>query len=513
MVAPPAWEAEAHFEPDCEVVAGVSATPTRKRHWRGEASMFLNCATTQDVLKSIKDNSVRMVDLRFADLPGTWQHFSVPPSALNEDAISEGIGFDGSSIRGFQEIQESDMLVVPDPTTAFLDPFTTETTLVLICNVRDPVTGQSYSRDPRYVAQKAEDHLKRIGVADVSYFGPEAEFFIFNDVRYGQGMNYAYHEVDSTEGIWNSGEEEGPNLGHKPRQKEGYFPVPPVDSTHDVRSEMALTMESLGIPIEAHHHEVATAGQAEIDMRFTTLTRMADNLMIYKYVVKNVARKHGMTATFMPKPLFEDNASGMHVHQSIWKGTTNLFHGKQYADLSELGRFYIGGLLRHAWALCGLCAPTTNSYRRLVPGYEAPINLVHSQRNRSACCRIPMYSPNPRAKRVEFRSPDPSCNGYLAFAAMLMAGLDGIQNHIDPGKPIDKNLYDLPPAEAKEVKSTPGSLEQALDALEADHAFLLRGDVFTKDVIETWLNYKRDKEIDAIRLRPHPYEFHLYYDI
>ncbi len=324
----------------------------------------------------------------------------------------------------------------------------------MICNIRDPATGQSYSRDARYVAQKAETYLKTTGIGEAAYFGPEAEFFVFNEVRYGQGINYAMHEIDSTEGTWNTGAKEAPNLGHKPRQKEGYFPVPPVDSMQDLRTEMVLTMESLGIAIEAHHHEVATAGQAEIDMRFTTLTRMADNLMMYKYVVKNVAREHGMTATFMPKPLFEDNASGMHVHQSIWKGKTNLFHGTQYADLSELGRYYIGGLLKHAWALCGLCAPTTNSYRRLVPGYEAPINLVYSQRNRSACCRIPMYSPNPRAKRVEFRSPDPSCNGYLAFAAMLMAGLDGIQNRIDPGKPIDKNLYDLPPAEAKEVKST-----------------------------------------------------------
>jgi len=370
--------------------------------------MFLNCATAQDVLKSMKDNKVRMVDLRFADLPGTWQHFSVPSSALNEDAMSEGIGFDGSSIRGFQEIQESDMLVVPDPTTAFLDPFTTETTLVLICNIRDPLTGESYSRDPRYIAQKAEAHLKRVGVADVSYFGPEAEFFVFNDVRYGQGINYAYHEIDSKEGIWNSGKEEGPNLGHKPRQKEGYFPVPPIDSMQDLRSEMALTMESLGIPIEAHHHEVATAGQAEIDMRFTTLTRMADNLMIYKYVVKNVAHKHDMTATFMPKPLFEDNASGMHVHQSLWKGSTNLFHSdRDYANLSELARFYIGGLLRHAWALCALCAPTTNSYRRLVPGYEAPINLVYSQRNRSACCRIPIVFAEPagQARRVPHPRP------------------------------------------------------------------------------------------------------------
>src|SRR5258708_10425063 len=475
--------------------------------------MFLNCATAQDVVRSMKDNKGRMVDFRLADLPGPWQNFPAPPSALNEDAMSEGIGFDGSSIRGFQEIQESDMLVVPDPTTAFLDPFTTETTLVLICNIRDPLTGESYSRDPRYIAQKAEAHLKRVGVADVSYFGPEAEFFVFNDVRYGQGINYAYHEIDSKEGIWNSGKEEGPNLGHKPRQKEGYFPVPPIDSMQDLRTEMALTMESLGIRIEAHHHEGATAGQAEIDMRFTTLTRMADNLMMYKYVVKNVARKHGMTATFMPKPLFEDNASGMHVHQSIWKGKTNLFHGTQYAELSELGRFYIGGLLRHAWALCALFAPTPNSYRRPVPGFEAPLNLGYSHPNLSPCCPIPMYSSNPRAKRVEFRSPDPSCNGYLAFAAMLMAGLHRIQNPPDPGQPIDKNLYDLPPVEAKMVKSTPGSLSQALDALEADHAFLLRGEVFTADVLETWLTYKRKKEVDAIALRPHPHEFHLYYDI
>ena len=476
--------------------------------------MFLNCSKAEDVLKAIRDKKVQMIDLRFTDLPGIWQHFSVPPSAVDAGAFAEGVSFDGSSIRGFQEIQESDMLVVPDATTAFLDPFTQATTLVLICNIRDPVTGQTYSRDSRYVAQKAETYLKGTGKADAAYFGPEAEFFVFNDVRYGQGMNYAFHEIDSNEGIWNSRKEEAPNLGHKPRQKEGYFPVPPTDSMQDLRTEMVLTMESLGIKIEAHHHEVATAGQAEIDMRFTSLTRMADNLMLYKYVVKNVARKHDMTATFMPKPLFEDNASGMHVHQSLWKGESNLFYGEaQYAGLSELGRYYIGGLLRHAWALCGLCAPTTNSYRRLVPGYEAPINLVYSQRNRSACCRIPMYSENPRAKRVEFRTPDPSCNGYLAFAAMLMAGIDGIENRLDPGQPIDKNLYDLPAEQAKGVKSTPGSLQQALDALEADHEFLLRGDVFTKDVIETWLAYKREREVDAIALRPHPYEFHLYYDI
>jgi glutamine synthetase len=476
--------------------------------------MDLNCATSDDVLESIKDEDVQMIDLRFTDLPGVWQHFSVPPSAVDAAAMDEGIGFDGSSIRGFQEIQESDMLVVPDATTAFLDPFTPAKTMVLVCNIRDPLSGLPYSRDARHIAQKAETYLKSTRVADTSYFGPEAEFFVFNGVRYGQGMNYAFHEIESEEGHWNAGREEDPNLGHKPRPKEGYFPVPPTDSMQDLRTEMVLTMEALGIRVEAHHHEVATGGQAEIDMRFTTLTRMADHLMIYKYVVKNTARKHGMTATFMPKPLFEDNASGMHVHQSLWKGDTNLFYSAaHYAGLSELGRYYIGGLLKHAWALCGLCAPTTNSYRRLVPGYEAPINLVYSQRNRSACCRIPMYSPNPRAKRVEFRSPDPSCNGYLAFSAMLMAGLDGIENRIDPGAPIDKNLYDLPPMEAKEVRSTPGSLKEALDALEADHEFLLRGDVFTEDVIETWLGYKRKKEVDAIALRPHPYEFHLYYDI
>jgi len=476
--------------------------------------MFVDCRTAEDVLKSFKDKDVRMVDLRFADLPGTWQHFSVPPGALDADALNEGVGFDGSSIRGFKEIQESDMLVVPDPTTAFLDPFMPETTLVLICNIRDPVTGQSYSRDPRHIAQKAENHLISTNVADAAYFGPEAEFFVFDDVRYGQGINYSFHEIGSKEGIWAAGTEENPNLAHKPRQKEGYFPVPPTDSMQDLRTEMVLTLESLGVKIEAHHHEVATAGQAEIDMRFATLTRMADNLMLYKYVVKNVARKHNKTATFMPKPLFEDNASGMHVHQSLWKGDTNLFSEQSdYAGLSKLGRHYIGGLLAHAWALCAICAPTTNSYRRLVPGYEAPINLVFSQRNRSACCRIPMYSASPRAKRVEFRTPDPSCNGYLAFAAMLMAGLDGIESRIDPGAPIDKNLYDLPPLEAKMVKSTPGSLRQALDALEGDHAFLLRGDVFTKDVIETWLSYKRKQEVDAIALRPHPYEFHLYFDV
>jgi glutamine synthetase len=476
--------------------------------------MPLNCKTPEDVLKLIQDRNVRMVDLRFTDLPGIWQHFSLPPRAMSADTFVEGIGFDGSSIRGFQEIQESDMLLIPDVSTAFLDPFTEEETLVMFCNIRDPITGASYSRDARYISQKAETYLKSTGIADIAYFGPEAEFFIFDDVRYGQNTNYGYYEVDSVEGAWNSDKDEGPNLGHKPRLKEGYFPCPPTDSQQDIRTEMVLLMEELGIEVEAHHHEVGTGGQAEIDMRFNRLTKVGDNLMKYKYIVKNVARQHGMTATFMPKPLFEDNGSGMHTHQSLWNGKTNLFYSESdYAGMSELGRHYTGGLLKHARSLLALAAPTTNSYRRLVPGYEAPINIVYSQRNRSACCRIPMYSPSPNAKRIEFRPPDTSCNGYLAFAAMLMAGLDGIQNRIDPGDPIDKNLYDLPPEEAAAVESTPGSLEEALDALEADHEYLLKGDVFTQDVIDVWLDYKRKNEVDALRVRPHPHEFTMYYDI
>jgi glutamine synthetase len=476
--------------------------------------MSLNCQTPDDVLQVIKENDVQIIDLRFTDLPGVWQHFSVPTTALDAEAFEDGIGFDGSSIRGFQAIEESDMLVIPDAATAFLDPFSAAPTLVLYCNVRDPITGESYTRDARYIAQKAETYLQRTGIAETAYFGPEAEFFVFDDVRYGQGANFGFYHIDSEEGHWNAGTEQEPNLGHKPRPKEGYFPVPPTDSMQDLRSEMVITMMDLGIEIEAHHHEVATGGQGEIDMRFDSMTRMADKLMLYKYVVKNVARHHGMTATFMPKPLFEDNGSGMHVHQSLWKGDANLFFSdKDYAGMSRLGRYYIGGLLKHAAAILAFAAPTVNSYRRLVPGYEAPINLVYSQRNRSACCRIPMYSPSSKAKRVEFRPPDPSCNGYLAFSAMLMAGLDGIDNKIDPGEPIDKNLYDLPPEEAAAVESTPGSLEESLAALEADHGFLLKGDVFTPDVIETWLRYKRENEIDPIRLRPHPFEFHLYYDI
>ena len=475
--------------------------------------MLYNCAVPEDVLKAIKNDLIEVVDLRFIDLPGLWQHFSVPPSALSAESFVEGVGFDGSSIRGFQEIQESDMMVVPDPTTAFRDPFTQARTMVLICNVRDPVAQAPYSRDARYVAQKAETHLRSTAVGDTVYFGPELEFFVFNSVRYAQGTNYAFHSIAASEASWDARDANGAELGHKMRPKEGYFPVPPADALQDIRSEMVILLERIGIPIEAHHHEVAAGGQGEIDMRFAPLTHMADNVMIYKYVVKNVARRHGMTATFMPKPLFGDNASGMHCHQSLWKDGKPLFAGDGYAGTSDLMRHYIGGLLHHAHALLALCAPTVNSYRRLVPGFEAPVNLAYSARNRSAACRIPMYLPDPKAKRVEFRCPDPSCNPYLAFAAMLMAGLDGIEKRIDPGEPIDKNLYELSPDEMAALKSTPGSLEEALDALELDHAFLLKGDVFTEDVIDAHLRYKRAREVNEIRLRPHPYEFVLYYDI
>jgi glutamine synthetase len=475
--------------------------------------MAYKLKTPEDVLRTIKDDKIEMVDLRFTDLPGTWQHFSVPPSSFDADSFEDGVGFDGSSIRGFQEIQESDMLVIPDPASAFLDPFTEARTLNLICAVRDPVTGQPYSRDPRHVAQKAEIYLRASQIGDSSYFGPELEHFVFNEVRYDQSTNYGYYEIDAVEANWSAARREGPGLGHILRPKEGYFPVPPADVLQDARTEMVCTLESIGIQVEAHHHEVATGGQGEIDMRFATLTRMADNVMIYKYVVKNVAKKRGMTATFMPKPLFGDNGSGMHVHSSIWQGERPLFAGDGYAGTSAVMRHYIAGLLKHAPALLAICAPTVNSYRRLVPGFEAPVNLGYSQRNRSAACRIPMYSASPKAKRVEFRCPDPSCNPYLAFAAILMAGIDGIQNRLDPGDPIDKNLYDLPPQELAKIPSAPGSLEESLDALEKDHEFLLKGEVFSRDVIETHLNYKRAREVDELRLRPHPYEFFLYYDV
>jgi glutamine synthetase len=476
--------------------------------------MTLGCSSPEDVIKAIKDNDVQIVDLRFTDLPGMWQHTSFPATAFSADQVDEGLGFDGSSIRGFQEIQASDMLLMPDETTAFLDPFTQHRTLVLICDIRDPITKDFYPRDPRGVARKAEAYLNSTGLGDRAFFGPEAEFFVFDDVRYGQSVHYGSYSVDSVEGHWNMPEDEGPNLGYKIRPKEGYFPVPPSDTLHDLRSEMSLVMAQIGIAVECHHHEVATAGQCEIDMRFDTLVSMADSLIKYKYVVKNVAKAHGKTATFMPKPLFGDNGSGMHVHQSIWNGDTPTFGDPSgYAGLSDTCRYYIGGLLRHAPALLAFAAPTTNSYHRLVPGYEAPVNLAWSVRNRSAAVRIPMYSDSPKAKRAEFRCPDPSCNPYLAFAAMLMAGIDGIKNKIDPGDPVDKNIYDLPPEELAEIPTVPGSLGEALAALEADHEFLTEGDVFTEDFVENYIGYKREAEVDAIRLRPHPYEFVLYYDI
>jgi glutamine synthetase len=472
-------------------------------------------ASPSDVLKLGRDNGAAFIDLRFSDLPGLMQHFSMPFDEFGEEAFEEGIGFDGSSIRGFQEIQESDMILVPDPETAVMDPFRKHPTLILHTYVKDPLTGEFYSRDPRYISRKAEEYLKGTGIADTAYFGPEAEFYIFDSIRFDQNQHSAYYYIDAVEGVWNSGAEEGGrNLGYKPRYKEGYFPVPPMDHYQDLRSEMVLTLRELGIPVEVHHHEVGTAGQGEIDMGFDSLLSMADRLMLYKYVVKNVALRYGKTVTFMPKPIYQDNGSGMHVHQSLWKDDDPLFWDELgYAQLSDVARWYIGGILEHAPALLALCAPTTNSYKRLVPGYEAPVNLVYSQRNRSAAVRIPLYSKSPKSKRIEFRCPDPSCNPYLAFPALLMAGLDGIQNKIDPVDPVDKDLYDLPPEELAEVPQVPGSLEASLDALEVDHDFLLQGGVFTEDVIEHWIDYKRVREVDEIRLRPHPWEFYLYYDI
>ncbi|HTX52208.1 MAG TPA: type I glutamate--ammonia ligase [Candidatus Baltobacteraceae bacterium] len=469
--------------------------------------------TPKDVMKFSKEQGAKFVDLKFMDYPGMWQHFTVPIVNLEESSFEEGFGFDGSSIRGWQAIHASDMLVVPDAGSAVMDPFTAAPTLSLICNILDPITKEKYTRDPRNIAQKAEAYLKSTGIADTAYFGPEAEFFIFDDIRYDSQQNCSYYFIDSVEGQWNTGRAEGPNLGYKARYKEGYFPVPPTDSMADIRSEMVLVMEQVGIRVEAQHHEVATAGQAEIDMRFNTVTKIADSLMWYKYIIKNVARKHGKTVTLMPKPIFGDNGTGMHVHQSLWKGGQPLFAGNGYAGLSDLALWYIGGILKHADALCALVAPTTNSYKRLVPGYEAPVNLAYSSRNRSAAIRIPMYSPSPKAKRVEVRFPDCSSNGYLAFSAMLMAGLDGVQNKIDPGQPLDKDIYELGPEELKGVPSVPGSLDAALTALENDHEFLLKGDVFTSDAVETWIDYKRKREVDPVRLRPHPYEFVLYYDI
>jgi len=471
--------------------------------------------TAADVIKYAQENGAKVVDLKFVDLPGLWHHFSIPVSELTEDLFAEGIGFDGSSIRGFQRIEESDMNLFLDPETAVMDPVTEVPTLSVICNVRSPITNESYSRDPRYVAQKAEAFLKTSGVGDTSYWGPEAECFIFDGIRFDQNAQSGYYFIESEEGIWNSGKAEGQNLGYKPRHKGGYFPVAPMDSLQDVRTEIMLTMQDVGVPVEMHHHEVATAGQAEFDIRYDTLVRMGDHVMMYKYVAKNVAFKHGKTVTFMPKPIFGDNGSGMHTHQSIWKNGKNVFHDASgaYAQLSDTALYYIGGLLKHAAAILAFAAPTTNSYRRLVPGYEAPVKLAYSQANRSACIRIPIYSASEKAKRIEFRPPDPSCNPYLAFPAMLMAGLDGVKKRIHPGEALDKDLYDLPPEEALAVKSTPGSLAEVLAALRADHDFLLEGGVFTQDLIDTWIDWKTENEVDAVALRPHPYEFFLYYDI
>jgi glutamine synthetase len=466
----------------------------------------------KEVLEFAKKNRVEVVDLKFVDFIGTWQHFTIPVEEMTEALFKEGSGFDGSSIRGWQAIDNSDMLVIPDPATAVLDPFCNVPTLSMVCDIQDPITQGSYSRDPRYIAKKAESYLLKSKIGDTAYFGPEAEFFIFDGARFDQNTYSGYYHIESDEGIWNSGKEGG-NLGYKPRHKEGYFPVAPTDSQQDIRTEMILEMRKAGMVVEKHHHEVATAGQAEIDVRFDSLVRMADKMMMYKYIVKNVAKRHGKTVTFMPKPLFGDNGTGMHTHQSIWKEGKPLFAGKDYAGMSKLCLYYIGGILKHAPALSAFTNPTTNSYKRLTPGFEAPVFLAYSSRNRSASVRIPMYSANPKAKRIEVRFPDPACNPYLSFAAMLMAGLDGIENKIEPGKPMDKDLYDLEPEEAAKIPTMPGSLDDALENLEKDHAFLLKGGVFTNDVIDTWIQYKREKEVDVMRLRPHPYEFFLYYDV
>jgi glutamine synthetase len=478
---------------------------------RGAAA---NATTADEVLEFAAEHGALLVDLKFTDLPGMWQHMQMPLETLEVDDFAGGLGFDGSSIRGFQQIDESDMLLMPDPTTAIIDPYYDLPTLSLICSVADPLTTEHYGRDPRRIAIKAERHLVESGIADVAYFGPEAEFFVFDHLAYDQRENRAFYEVDSSEGFWNTGQNEGTaNLAHKLRQKEGYFPVPPSDSLANLRAEMVMTMVSLGIKCEFHHHEVSSGGQGEIDMRFQPLVRMADQLMTYKYVVKNTAARHGKVATFMPKPIFEENGSGMHVHQSLWKeGDPLMAHPDGYAGISPLARHYIAGLLEHAPALLAFCAPTTNSYRRLVPGFEAPVNLVYSARNRSACIRIPVYSPNPKAKRVEFRSPDPTANPYLAFSALLMAGLDGIRRELDPGEPLDADLYELPAERLAEIASVPGSLEASLAALESDHAFLLEGDVFSEDLIETYIGYKLEMEVDQVRMRPHPWEFALYHD-
>ncbi|NIP26098.1 MAG: type I glutamate--ammonia ligase [Phycisphaerae bacterium] len=457
-------------------------------------------------------NNAKMVDLKFTDLLGTWQHCSFPVDTWDEKTFVDGVGFDGSSIRGWQGIHVSDMLAVPDPDTAVLDPFFKEPTVSVIANIVDPITKEDYTRDPRHVARKGVAYLKETEIADTCYIGPEPEFFIFDQVRYEQSQHRGMYEIDSVEGAWNTARFEEPNLGYKPSFKGGYFPVSPTDTYHDLRGEMVEEMWKVGIVVEAHHHEVATAGQAEIDMKFADLLKMADWFMWYKYIIKNVAKRHGKTVTFMPKPIFEDNGSGMHTHFSLWKDGKPLFADNGYAGLSDIGLYSIGGMLKHAPAILAFAAPTTNSYRRLVPGFEAPVNLVMSKRNRSAGIRIPMYSDSPKAKRLEFRCPDPTCNGYLAWTAMLMAAIDGIQNKIDPGEPLDRDIYEMTPEELGKYPKTPGSLAEAIDALEKDHKFLTAGDVFTDDLVEMWIKWKRENELDEMALRPHPHEFSLYYD-
>jgi glutamine synthetase len=469
-------------------------------------------ADPKSVLEFARQHDAKILDLRFTDIPGLWHHVSYPIEQLTEGSFEEGFGIDGSSIRAWAGIHESDMLLKPDANCHLLDPFTEVPTLVLVCDVVDPVTKQAYDRDPRFIARKAEMYLSSSGIADAAYFGAEAEFFIFDNVRFDQREQYGFYYIDAEEGRWNSGREAN-NLGYRPRFREGYFPVAPTDHYQDLRSEMMLTMQSCGMEVECHHHEVASGGQTEIDLKFDSLLRSADKMLLYKYIVKNVANRNGKTVTFMPKPIFGDNGSGMHTHQSLWKAGEPLFAGDGYAGLSQLALWYIGGLIHHGPALSAIIAPTTNSYKRLAPGFEAPVSLAYSRRNRSAACRIPMYSASPGTKRVEFRPPDPSCNPYMAFAAMLMAGLDGIENKIEPGKPLDKDIYETDPEEVSKIPSMPGSLEEALDALQRDHAFLLKGDVFTEELLRTYIEYKRSKEVDAVRLRPHPYEFALYYDI
>lgn len=469
--------------------------------------------TPREVLALCREREIQAIDLRFMDFPGLQKHFTIPYQVLTPQSFEDGIGFDGSSIRGWQKINESDMLVVPQAETAYIDPFM-KNTLALIGNIQDPITREDYARDPRNVARKAETYLQSTGIADVANFGPETEFFVFDDVRFDQNAHEAYYHVDSIEGEWNRGRKEVPgNSGNKIRLKSGYFPMPPMDTLQDLRTEIMLKLIECGVAVEAQHHEVATGGQCEIDMHYQPLVKMADNLLLCKYIVKNVAAQHGKTATFMPKPLYGDNGSGLHMHFSLWKNETPLFAGGGYAGLSPLAMHAMGGILKHAWALMAFCCPTTNSYKRLVPGYEAPVNLAYSSRNRSAAIRIPVYSPNPASKRIEFRCPDSSCNGYLAMAAILMAAIDGIQNKIEPGNPLDKDIYDLAPEELTNVPKTPATLEAALEALRADHDFLLRGDVFTEDVIDTWIWYKTTQEAEAIRTRPHPYEFAMYYDV